>query len=55
MLQYSAVSRLGIADAAAHLGAAFPDDLTLRTALVGAEVAALADSTVEEAVSSSSW
>lgn len=55
VLQYAAVARAGVADPAAHLQAAFPADLPLRTAFLAADLAALADAAAEDALSSASW
>ena len=55
MIEYAAVTKLGIPSAQAYLQANFPDGIALETAFVGPELVQQLDAAVEEALSAEQW
>ena len=55
MIEYTAVAKLGIPSAQAHLQAAFPDGIALETAFVAPELVQHLDGAVEEALGAEHW
>lgn len=55
VVQWAAVAKLAVSDPKRRLLTEFPDDMELPHSLVGAEVVAEADSTVEAAIESGQW
>lgn len=54
-MEYTAVSRMGIANPQAHLQAAFPDGMALQHCFVGSEFSAQLDAAAEEALAAGTW